>query len=63
MHQNFAKKKIKTLSITGFKKNNPLLKNSSYKIWINSYSYNLIEIIQTTILSLFVDKKIGKTYL
>ncbi len=54
------KRKIKTLSITGFKKNNPLLKNSSYKIWINSFSYNLIEVIQATILSSFVDKKIGK---
>ena len=54
------KRKIKTISITGFKKNNALLKNSNYKIWINSNSYNLIEVLQATILSSFVDKKIGK---
>ncbi len=57
----FCKKnKIKTLAITGFKKNNALLKNSNFRIWINSNAYNLIEVIQATILSSFVDKKIGK---
>ncbi len=54
------KLKINCLSITGFKKKNSLSKITDLNIWVDSRSYNLIEIIQTTILCSFVDKKIGK---
>ena len=54
------KTNIKSASITGFKRNNSLSKKCDLNIWINSKSYNQVEIIQTTILSALVDKKIGK---
>ena len=53
-------KKIHTASICGFKKNNSLSKYCKLNLWINSKSYNLIEICQTSILSSIIDKKIGK---
>ena len=57
----FCKKNyIKTISICGFKKNNTLSRYCDSNIWVNSNSYNLIEICQTAILSCFVDKKIGR---
>ena len=51
---------VKCLSITGFKKRNSLSKFVELNLWIDSKSYNLIEIAQATILSSFVDLKIGK---
>ena len=53
-------KKIHTASICGFKKNNSLSKYCELNLWINSKSYNLIEICQISILSSIIDKKIGK---
>ena len=53
-------KSINFLSITGFLKQNKLNKVSKNKIWIDSKSWNLIEILQLTILLSFVDKIIGK---
>ena len=53
------KKKIKYVSISGFKKNNSLSRYSKINLWINSKSYNQVEIIQMIILLSFVDKKIG----
>ena len=53
-------KKIHTASICGFKKNNSLSKFCELNLWINSKSYNLIEICQISILSSIIDKKIGK---
>ena len=41
-------------------KNNSLSKCCNFNLWIDSNSYNLIEICQTSILSSLVDKKIGK---
>ena len=56
MPQNFAKKKkIQYFSITGFKKQNKLNLNSSNKIWINSLSYNYVEMSQLFILLSIVD--------
>lgn len=49
------KKKIKYFSITGFKKQNKLNLNSSNKIWINSLSYNYVEMGQLFILLSIVD--------
>ena len=58
---NFCKKKkIKLITITGFDKKNKLSKLGNINIWINSKSYNLVEIAQMTILLSIVDKKIGK---
>ena len=54
------KEKIHVVSITGFKKNNSLSKCCNFNLWIDSNSYNLIEICQTSILSSLVDKKIVK---
>lgn len=57
----FCKKlKIKSYSLTGFKKNNKLNKISDNKIWVSSNSYNQIEIIHHTILLLVVDVLIGR---
>ena len=48
-------KKINYFSITGFKKNNKLNKNSTNKIWINSMVYNFVEMGQLFILLTVVD--------
>ena len=53
-------KSITFLSITGFSKKNKLNQVSKNKIWIDSKSWNLIEILQLNILLNFVDKIIGK---
>jgi len=53
------KKKINCISISGFKKNNSLSRYTILNLWINSKSYNLVEIIQMIILLSFIDKKIG----
>ena len=52
--------KIDCASIHGFSKLGSLPKLCKVNIWIDSRSYNLIEIVQTTILLSLVDKKIGK---
>ncbi len=52
----FCKKnKINYFSITGFKKQNKLNLNSANKIWINSLSYNYVEMTQLFILLSIVD--------
>ena len=53
------KKKINCISVSGFKRNNSLSRYTKISLWINSKSYNLVEIIQMIILLSFVDKKIG----
>ena len=59
---NFAKReKINFFSLTGFKKNNSLNNISKNKIWINSSSYNKVEIVHFTLLAIIVDMIIGKT--
>ena len=56
----FCKKnKINCVSIHGFDKQSILSKVCKVNIWINSKSYNLIEVVQTSILLALVDKKIG----
>ena len=49
------KKKISFYSITGFNKKNKLNLLSKKKIWINSNSYNHIEVIQNMILLSSID--------
>lgn len=49
------KKKLNFFSLTGFKKNNLLNKNSKNHIWINSNSYNEVELAQLFILLSIVD--------
>ena len=46
---------------TGFKKNISLNNFSINKIWINSSSYNKVEIVHFTLLAIIVDMIIGKT--
>ena len=48
-------KKINYFSITGFKRDNKLNKNSFNKIWINSMVYNFVEMGQLFILLTVVD--------
>ena len=49
-------KKINFFSITGFIKNNELNKISKNFIWINSKSYNQIELSQLCVLLSIIDK-------
>ena len=53
---------LKIAILTGLKKNNKLnnSKNNDIKIWINSSSYNYIEIIHHFILLMIIDKIIDK---
>ena len=55
------KKGLKTIVLTGCKKNNKLniLKNN-VKIWINSFSYNTIEITHHLILLSVIDKFVNE---
>ena len=58
---NFCKKNnIKLITITGAKKNNTLSKKGNVNYWINSKAYNIVEVVQMTILASIVDKIIGK---
>lgn len=50
------RKKIDFYSLTGFNKKNKLNKLSKNYYWINSHSYNLVEILQLYILLMIVDK-------
>lgn len=53
----FCKKKnINFFSITGFKKNNLLNKNSKNYLWINSNSFNQVELAQLFVLLIIIDK-------
>ena len=59
---NFCKKKkIKFITITGAKKNNPLSKKGIINYWINSKAYNIVETLQMAILASIVDRIIGKS--
>tara|TARA_B100001989_G_C24390061_1_gene388783 strand:+ start:121 stop:681 length:561 start_codon:yes stop_codon:yes gene_type:complete len=53
------KKKIKTFSLTGHKNDNLSNKLSNNFLWINSMSYNAVEIIHNIILLTVVDLIIG----
>ena len=57
----FKKKKIKLITITGAKKNNLLSQKGNINYWINSKAYNIVEVVQMTILASIVDKIIGKS--
>ena len=50
-----TREKINFFSITGFKKNNKLNLKSKNKIWINSLSYNFVEMSQLFVLLSIVD--------
>ena len=54
------KVKINYFSLTGHKKNNQLNKISKNFLWVNSMSYNTVEIIHSIILFNIVDLIIGK---
>ena len=59
---NFCKKKkIKFITITGAKKNNPLSQKGIINYWINSKAYNIVETLQMAILASIVDRIIGKS--
>ena len=56
------KEKVSLVTLTGFKKNNSLLKNNTKGInfWINSKAYNHVELCHLYILLSAVDMIIGK---
>lgn len=54
------KNKIKYISLSGFGKNTPLRRNSKKNIFVNSKSFNIIEITQLYILIQIVDLIKGK---
>ncbi len=59
---NYAKKaQIPNASLTGSDPNNFLRINSDCSLWVNSKSYNIVESIHTTFLTLIIDLFIGKT--
>ncbi len=55
------KHKIPNASLTGSNSKNFLNMNSDYSIWVDSKSYNIVESIHTTYLTLIIDLIIGKT--
>lgn len=58
---NYCKiKKITHFSLTGHKKNNTINKISKNYLWINSMSYNAVEIAHSVVLFNIVDLIIGK---
>ena len=57
------KKKINFFASTGHKKNNLLNKLSNNFLWINSMSYNIVNIAHSIILLNIVDLIIGKTFM
>ena len=58
----FAKKKnISTASLTGADSNNYLKSNCDISLWVDSRSYNMVESVHTTFLTLIIDLFIGKT--
>ena len=54
------KKFSKIITLTGHKKNNPVMKKGDINLWINSKAYNFIENIHQFWLLLLVDLLIGK---
>ena len=57
------KNKVKLITLTGNKDNNSLKKinKKGLNIWVNSISYNIIELSHLSILLMLVDQLIGKT--
>lgn len=57
------KNKIETITLTGMKQDNQLkkLNKNGFNLWVNSKSYNQVEIIHHFLLLLIVDLIIGKT--
>lgn len=49
------KNKIFLITFTGFKKNNPLSKIGNTNIWINSKSYNYVEMAHLQLLMMIID--------
>ncbi|MBA46092.1 MAG: phosphoheptose isomerase [Euryarchaeota archaeon] len=48
-------KKISTITFTGFKKNNSLMKLGHLNIWVDSLNYNYVEITHNQFLLMLVD--------
>lgn len=48
--------KIDLLTLTGFNKNNPVSKNGKINLWVNSNSYNYVEVSHLQILAYIVDQ-------
>ena len=58
--KNCIKKKINAVALTGHSRKNKLNKIVKNNFWVNSKSYNQVEIIHFIILCLVVDKIIGR---
>tara|TARA_B110000858_G_C17686011_1_gene418951 strand:- start:274 stop:828 length:555 start_codon:yes stop_codon:yes gene_type:complete len=50
------KNKIKLITLTGFNKNNPLSKLGDLNIWVDSESYNLVEMTHHILLVAAIDR-------
>ena len=56
MQQNFVKKKkISIITMTGFDKKNSLSAYGDINVWVNSKSYNYVEVAHLQILAFIVD--------
>ena len=59
----YAKKNdINVVTFTGFKKNNKLSKVSPFNIWVDSFSYNIVENIHQIMLTSIIDLIYGDIY-
>ena len=47
---------IYLITLTGFSKNNPLKKLGNINLWVNSNSYNFVEVAHLQVLAYIVDK-------
>ncbi len=50
---------LKTASLTGSKKNNPLRTKSNLSLWVDSKAYNIVESIHTIWITLIIDMIVG----
>ena len=50
---------LRTASLTGSNKNNPLRKKSNYSLWVDSKAYNIVETIHTIWITLMIDMIVG----
>ena len=58
----FAKEKgLKVVTFTGFKENNPLKANGDLNFWVDSYAYNIVEMVHHIWLLSVCDSVIGSS--
>ena len=63
MLQNFVKKNIKFITLSGFKSNNKISKLGTINLWFNSKSFNIVEMLFSYVLLLIVDLIKGQFFI